>query len=543
MMANKSKGTKIELLLGKMLWNAGIRYRKNDASLPGTPDFSIRKARVAVFCDGEFWHGHDWEKRKNSIKTNRDFWYAKIERNIERDELVNQQLIAMGWKVFRFWEDDIRREPERCMRDVLDYVHTADNDRMPPSATYGSACNKVNLYGPHSYNRDGSIMSVNNQMAVVSHYLHNYGRPYADVFATEGDGLIEDIREDSFDCGMVGEEDVRTALFNETFAAPLTPPADTRFTFVDLFAGIGGIRTALQMIGGRCVFASEWNAMAARQYFSNFGEAPFGDITKEETKTYIPHEFDMLCASVPVQAFALMNRRNITDRIKGSLFSEIADVIRRREPKAVMLEFPASQMSLSGGRYRDVMTEVLTRELGYTVVEPRVLDTSDYGSAMCRKCMYIIAFANAGDAEKFKYPDATDTSVTFGDVKEKETVSARYYLSETAVSSKDNPLSFVADDDKVTLRRNTVVVDTRTTDILPSTRRLSRINHEGIRRITPREHARMVGFPDNYRIVTADSDIHGLLRNASPVMLVSEVAKQITACIDIERHIFRYGSK
>ena len=94
MAANKSKGTKLEVLFGKLLWNAGVRYRKNDNKVFGTPDFVIRKMKIAIFCDGEFWHGRDWKKRKADHKSNCVFWYSKIEHNIERDRQVNEHLEA-----------------------------------------------------------------------------------------------------------------------------------------------------------------------------------------------------------------------------------------------------------------------------------------------------------------------------------------------------------------------------------------------------------------------------------------------------------------
>ena len=96
MAANKSKGTKLEITFGKLLWNAGVRYRKNDVSVFGKPDFVIRCHKIAIFCDGEFWHGRDWEIRKNDHKSNCDFWHSKIERNIERDKEVNMELQKQG---------------------------------------------------------------------------------------------------------------------------------------------------------------------------------------------------------------------------------------------------------------------------------------------------------------------------------------------------------------------------------------------------------------------------------------------------------------
>ena len=107
MRANKSKGTKPELALAKAMWALGLRYRKNSGSIFGKPDFSCKKYKVAVFVDGEFWHGKDWEQKKAEIKGNREFWIAKIERNIQRDIEVTGRLKAEGWTVLRFWSNDV----------------------------------------------------------------------------------------------------------------------------------------------------------------------------------------------------------------------------------------------------------------------------------------------------------------------------------------------------------------------------------------------------------------------------------------------------
>ena len=107
MQSNKSTGTKPELVLAKAMWALGLRYRKNSGSIFGKPDFSFKKYKVAVFVDGEFWHGKDWEQRKVEIKGNREFWIAKIERNIRRDMEVTGRLKAEGWTVLRFWSNDV----------------------------------------------------------------------------------------------------------------------------------------------------------------------------------------------------------------------------------------------------------------------------------------------------------------------------------------------------------------------------------------------------------------------------------------------------
>ena len=103
MQAIKSKDTSIELLLRKALWQEGIRYRKIDIRIAGKPDIAITKYKIAVFCDSDFWHGYDWENRNQRIKSNRDYWIPKIERNMQRDKEVTTQLQAAGWVVLRFW--------------------------------------------------------------------------------------------------------------------------------------------------------------------------------------------------------------------------------------------------------------------------------------------------------------------------------------------------------------------------------------------------------------------------------------------------------
>ena len=122
MRANKSKGTKPELALAKAMWALGLRYRKNSGSILGKPDFSFKKYKVAVFVDGEFWHGKDWEQRKAEIKGNREFWIAKIERNIRRDMEVTGRLKAEGWTVLRFWSNDVVKDTTSCAEKVKEII-------------------------------------------------------------------------------------------------------------------------------------------------------------------------------------------------------------------------------------------------------------------------------------------------------------------------------------------------------------------------------------------------------------------------------------
>ncbi|MDR1518212.1 MAG: very short patch repair endonuclease [Dysgonamonadaceae bacterium] len=118
MQANKSTGTKPELLLAKTLFARGHRYRKNDKSVFGTPDLTFKKIKLAIFVDGEFWHGKDWERRKHDHISNEAYWIQKIERNIEHDKVVNQELDRQGWTILRFWGGDVEKKPLDCALQI-----------------------------------------------------------------------------------------------------------------------------------------------------------------------------------------------------------------------------------------------------------------------------------------------------------------------------------------------------------------------------------------------------------------------------------------
>ena len=127
MQAIRSKDSKIEIALRKAVWAMGMRYRKNYSKLPGKPDMVFLGKKIAVFCDGEFWHGYDWENRKHDIKSHQDFWIKKIERNMQRDKEINAKLEELGWIVLRFWGKDIKQNPEKCA-DTIFKLWTQLND-------------------------------------------------------------------------------------------------------------------------------------------------------------------------------------------------------------------------------------------------------------------------------------------------------------------------------------------------------------------------------------------------------------------------------
>ena len=118
----KLKGGKAETLLAKALWHQGYRYRKNDKRLPGSPDIAILKHHIAIFVDGEFWHGKDWETRKSRLKHNREYWIEKIEENILRDLRNDQLLIQAGWTPLHFWEKEVIKKLSICVAEVEETI-------------------------------------------------------------------------------------------------------------------------------------------------------------------------------------------------------------------------------------------------------------------------------------------------------------------------------------------------------------------------------------------------------------------------------------
>ena len=122
MRAVKNKDTSIERSLRKALWEKGYRYRKNCKDVYGKPDIVFKKQKLAIFCDSKFWHGYDWEHKNLEIKSNRDFWISKIERNMERDREIEAELNGLGWTVIRFWSRDVLKEPEKCAEAVKELV-------------------------------------------------------------------------------------------------------------------------------------------------------------------------------------------------------------------------------------------------------------------------------------------------------------------------------------------------------------------------------------------------------------------------------------
>lgn len=414
--------------------------------------------------------------------------------------------------------------------------------------------NKIKVYGETSYE---------NQMAVLSHYLHNHRSDFSkeeqfEIIDSIRDFLSrkefrQDISIDELtdqEVLMVAEDPAQYDLFSQFFDVPFPTPKNPKFTFIDLFAGIGGFRIAMQQLGGKCVYSSEFDVQAQRTYLANYGEMPFGDITKEATKRYIPDDFDILCGGFPCQAFSLAGKRlGFEDETRGTLFFEIEDILRRKQPKAFFLENVKGLMIHKRGQTIRTIIEHLD-EAGYDVVPPQVVNAMDFGVPQHRERVYIIGFRKDLhiDICKFKYPEPQtigDERPRFRDVMEANEVSVKYYLSTTYVETlikhkarheaaghgfgyKIIDLDGVANAIVVggMGRECNLIIDKRLTNFTPITNIKGEVNRDGIRKMTPREWARLQGFPESFKIVVADASAYKQFGNSVAIPAIKATAEK-----------------
>ena len=343
--------------------------------------------------NGEFWHGKNWEERKNDHKSNCDFWHSKIERNIRRDKEVNEQLKAQGWTVFRFWETEITKESDKCLNRILNYMNakTKATDKIAITQMCGGSKVSMQMYGPHSLNEDGTIIPFEEQMAIVSHYLHNQGYKSAKPYENKAEGLIEDIynvHQKTVETNCVSDVSVQYSLFSDLFSVPFLPTDNPKFTFIDLFAGIGGIRLGFEQAFNnemKTVFISEWDKYAQKTYAENFQDdiEIAGDITLIDEKE-IP-EFDICLAGFPCQSFSMAGKRqgfedNYKGICRGTLFLDVARICDEHKPKVIFCENVKGLAIHDKGRTFEIIRKTF-EDLGYKV---------DY--KILNKCKYKFVF-------------------------------------------------------------------------------------------------------------------------------------------------------
>lgn len=325
---------------------------------------------------------------------------------------------------------------------------------------------------------------------------------------------------------------------------------------IDLFAGIGGIRLGYEQAFGeelKTVFVSEWDEHAQKTYKANFADdfEIAGDITKI-SENDVP-DFDICLAGFPCQAFSLAGqRKGFADDYKGmsrgTLFFDVARICDKKKPKVIFCENVKGLTIHDKGRTFDIIKNTL-REIGYTPFE-HILNSKDFGVPQNRERIYIVAFRNDIAPKEFIFPESTDSTKRIKDILEGP-VPAKYYLSECYMQTlRDHKARHAAkghgfgyeirdwNDVAGAIvcggmgRERNLIIDKRQTDLTPTTHIKGEINKEGVRKMTPREWARLQGFPDSYKLVLADVHLYRQFGNSVTVPVIRAIAEKVKEVLE-----------
>ena len=326
---------------------------------------------------------------------------------------------------------------------------------------------------------------------------------------------------------------------------------------IDLFAGIGGIRLGFEKAFNDrldTVFVSEWDQYAQRTYRENFKDEfdIAGDITLIDAKD-IP-AFDICLAGFPCQAFSLAGARkgfddNYKGLCRGTLFLDVARICEEHKPKVIFCENVKGLVIHDRGRTFKVITNTF-EDLGYKVYY-KILNSKDFGVPQNRERIYIVAFRNDIDSERFEFPESTDKTKTIADIIEEKEVSVKYYLSTTYLetlikhkarhAAKGNGFGYeIRPVDGIAGaivcggmgRERNLIIDKRLTNFTPITHIKGVVNREGIRKMTPREWARLQGFPDTFKLPLADVHLYKQFGNSVTVPVIEAIANKIKEVLE-----------
>ena len=347
-----ASNTSIEKILEAELQKNKLNYSKPSqiiGNIIGKPDFILPKYKIAIFCDGDFWHGYQFEKGK--IKNNSDFWVAKIERNILRDEEVTYGLQQNDWKVFRFWEHEINANVQMCVEKIKTFINENSEDK------------------------------------------------------------------------------------------PL-------FTFVDLFAGIGGFRIPLEELGGKCLGFSEIDKQAIEVYKTNFcgygteKELELGDITKIGKLPF--SNIDLIVGGVPCQSWSVAGKMRGFDDPRGKLWHDTIRVVSLNKPKAFIFENVKGLMDPRNKENLELIIKSF-EDIGYSIKSPKLLNSYDFGLPQNRERIFIVGIRNdlADFLGKFDFPVSTNKKSFLKDLidtKEKKVSIEKKLFEPTEIFGDKIPM-------------------------------------------------------------------------------------------------------
>jgi DNA (cytosine-5)-methyltransferase 1 len=377
------------------------------------------------------------------------------------------------------------------------------------------------------------------EKAVLTHYLHNIHNGVSKIFKEEALTILKNYVEYKIEneVSIVEEDAIQQFLF-EVENVPFPTPQNYTFKFIDLFAGIGGFRIAMQNVGGKCVYTSEWNKDAQKTYRENFGEIPFGDITKDRVKNYIPTEFDVLCAGFPCQAFSIAGYRKGFSDTRGTLFFDIEQIVEKHRPKVVFLENVKNLVSHDNGKTFKVIIEILEEKLSYKVFH-KVLNSMTHANVpQNRERIFIVAFdpKQVSNYKKFKFPSEIKLTKTIRDFLEKGKLDDKYYYPETHQYYSELAKTITKKDTVYQWRR--VYVRENKSNVCPTlTANMGAGGHNvplviddfGIRKLTPKECFAFQGYPMDKFVIPpiANSKLYMQAGNSVTTSLIERISNEI----------------
>lgn len=375
--------------------------------------------------------------------------------------------------------------------------------------------------------------------AVITHFLQNNDNSVSKSQKNGKKSLLNrlsDYNENTF-ISQVNEDEFQQLLF-EVENVPFPAPKAFTFKFIDLFAGIGGFRIAMQNIGGKCVFTSEWNIDAQKTYEANFGEVPFGDITKENIKSFIPKKFDILCAGFPCQAFSIAGYQKGFSDTRGTLFFDIEQIVEKHRPKVVFLENVKNLVAHDKGKTFSIILEILEKKLGYKVFH-KVLNTMTHANVpQNRERIFIVAFDpdQVKNYQDFTFPKEIKLTKTIHDILEPGKQDDKYYYSvdhpyypelKRTIQKKETVYQWR----RVYVRENkNNVCPTLTANMGAGGHNVPLIKDDfGIRKLTPKECFSFQGYPVDKFILPpiANSKLYMQAGNSVTTSLIERISKEI----------------
>jgi DNA (cytosine-5)-methyltransferase 1 len=342
---------------------------------------------------------------------------------------------------------------------------------------------------------------------------------------------------DDFSNNLVNDM-LQQLIFEDQKSIPFPSNENPDFSFIDLFAGVGGFRLAFQSLNGKCVFTSEWDENAKKTYLENFGEVPFGDITKDKIKDVIPENFDILCAGFPCQAFSIAGYQKGFADTRGTLFFDLEQIIEKKRPKAIILENVKNLASHDNKRTLKVILEVLEEKLGYRVVY-RVLNSMTHANIpQNRERIFIVAFdpKQVQNYMDFTFPEPIPLTKTIHDIIDGNKKDENFYYSKDHMYYDRLNKAMTSTDTLYQWRR--VYVRENKSNVCPTlTANMGAGGHNvplirdkyGIRKLTPRECFSFQGYPDPEYVFPkiANSKLYMQAGNSVTVPLIRRIGEKI----------------